>query len=332
MDGTVCNGSQDILQQKTIPSLCCCGGSWCRGSRRRGRGSSPVPSDELPGDSFDHRRKRALASGALQRTQAARAAGLRPLPRIVNGLSAAGEFPTVGAILKPLENPESHCTGTLIGCETVLTAAHCFDNEATQAPCDLLTTGQVVVHFQHAGFFAVSSITCHPDESFAVASDLAVLELATPVSGIAPSPINTISKPPPGTEGVIVGYGRTEGDLGFLGRGIKRAGAVTTSTCQLVPDATHTCWDFTEPRGPAGSDASTCNGDSGGPLFVNAIGVGAVLAGVTSGGQNPACDEPTFLFDADVYYDRQWVQTAGGADLATPAAAPCRPLGPHKWR
>ena len=60
---------------------------------------------------------------------------------------------------------------------------------------------------------------------------------------------------------------------------------------------------------------------------MNAIGVGAVLAGVTSGGQNPDCDEPTFLFDADVYYDRQWVQTTGGADLANTSCGPLPSVG-----
>jgi len=51
-------------------------------------------------------------------------------PRIVNGLDTQG-FPTTGALLHHIDAPitsvnaASWCSGTLIGCHTLLTAAHC---------------------------------------------------------------------------------------------------------------------------------------------------------------------------------------------------------------
>src|SRR5262245_1551652 len=52
--------------------------------------------------------------------------GDRPIPRIVNGVEATG-YPTTGVLL--VGNPGLMfltCSATLIGCETVLTAGHCF--------------------------------------------------------------------------------------------------------------------------------------------------------------------------------------------------------------
>ncbi len=252
---------------------------------------------------------------------AAGAGAEEPPRKIVNGLGTVAA-PSVVALITS-ESATTFCTGTLIGCETVLTAAHCFcGTETPGSTCQnqidqgIIDPADSLVFAQHAGYFGVESIAVHPDYTFAASSDVAVLKLTTPVEGIAPTPINTAAKPMVGTTGGIAGFGSTRQNR--PDKGVKRAGLVTTAPCTAngVPGATHICWNFTLPLGLPGVDSSICPGDSGGPLFVD-FGGGPVVAGVTSGflgGTN--CLPPNQPWDADVFFDRAWIQSQGGADLS----------------
>jgi len=238
--------------------------------------------------------------------------------RIVNGVLTNG-FPTTGSMLlgNDPDTATQWCTGTLIGCETFLTAAHCVC-DGTGASCasgqpDEPDPNAYLVFLQHAGFFTVSSIALRSDFDFPVA-DVAILKLGSAVNGISPSRINTTSSPAASSAGTIVGFGRT-GDPNF-DYGIKQTGAVSTVACSGgISNTTSVCWSFTAPVGPPGDDSNSCNGDSGGPLFID-MGSGDVVAGVTSGGTSASCNEPDLAYDANVYHYRTWVQTEGGADLA----------------
>jgi V8-like Glu-specific endopeptidase len=238
-------------------------------------------------------------------------------PRIVNGVVTA-EYPSAGALLSP-NNPESAslvCSGTLIGCQTFLTAAHCVDTDTNPS--------HYTVFLQHAGFFSVASITARPDFDFPV-GDVAIVKLAQPVTGIRPTAINTTATPSAGTAGTIVGFGRTGGFN--TDYGIKRTGAVSIATCKNgISNTTSVCWDFTNPVGPPGTDSNTCNGDSGGPLFVD-FGAGMRVAGVTSGGNAENCLPTDSSFDANVYFYRSWIQMQGGADLDSTACGDLPQVG-----
>lgn len=229
---------------------------------------------------------------------------------IVNGVLTSS-LPSVGLLLvEGAEGGIGSCTGTLIGCRTVLTAAHCFCG--TETPASLCQPSDIsAVWFQHAGPFLVSDVQIHPDYVFGDTSDLAIVRLSAPVSGISPTPINTVSRPPIGTPGVVAGFGRTGGVA--EDSGVKRAGLVSTSACQIANPANHVCWNFLPPLAAAGEDSSTCQGDSGGPLFIDP-GSGIVLGGVTSGGLGD-CLAPNNPWDADVFVDRAWIQQNGAPDL-----------------
>ncbi|MEM9594135.1 MAG: trypsin-like serine protease [Acidobacteriota bacterium] len=224
--------------------------------------------------------------------------------RIVNGV-ATWDLPSLVSILVVggNQNLVTNCSGTLIGCDTVLSAAHCFFG--------FPNPGSYLVYGQNTGLNAVSSITIHPDYPGFVGSqaDVAILRLAEPVTGVAPMPINTAAKPSPGTPALIAGYGLTQGGSGDAG--IKRAGLVQTETCTVVPDGPHLCWEFANPIGPVGTDSNTCPGDSGGPLFVD-TGTELQVAGITSGGINANCLPTDNSFDADVFTYRNWIQANSG--------------------
>jgi hypothetical protein len=250
-----------------------------------------------------------------------------PGARIVNGLETV-TFPETVAVLFP----SSICSGTVIDCDTVLTAAHCVCS-STGANCqaggpDLQSPANVRVFAQHGGIWEVDEIVVHPNYQFGTGGDVAVLNLKSvntvapsadlsrelagtgpPTSGIMPMPINTVASPPNGLAGQVAGFGVTAG--ANSDSGIKRWGWVTTNACSGVPDNNHVCWDFLNPLGPPGQDSSTCNGDSGGPLFTH-NGVEVAVSGVTSGG-NVSCLPPDHPFDTDVFKYRSFIQSAKSA-------------------
>jgi hypothetical protein len=235
---------------------------------------------------------------------AAQASARTPAP-IVNGIETV-DHPAVGALLAP--NDPDHaslvCSGTLIGCQTFLTAAHCVEGD--------LDPGSYVVYLQHAGFVGVSAVAFHPSYDFPV-GDVAVLTLATAVTGIRPMPIDAAGGQAPGTGGTIVGFGRTGG--ANQDYGLKRKGQIALAPCTGgVSDTTSICWTFADPVGPAGNDSNTCNGDSGGPLFIDAGG-GPVTAGITSGGSSASCLATDDSYDARVATYAAYIQTSGGGDV-----------------
>lgn len=230
----------------------------------------------------------------------------RSQPRIVNGLFTS-EHATTGQLLSG-SNPNtatSWCSGTMIGCNTFLTAAHCVEDDTNP--------NNYQVFLQHAGAFGVSSIRMHPNYNFPVA-DVAVLKLSNAVTGIAPTPINTTQSPSFGTTATIAGFGRSGGNN--FDYGLKRYGAVTTASCAVVGESntTSVCWEFTNPVGAPGTDSNTCNADSGGPLFVD-FGAGDVVAGITSGGIGADCTAGDASFDTNVYHYRNWIEQQAGSDI-----------------
>lgn len=227
---------------------------------------------------------------------------------IVNGVDTGG-FPAVSLLFIDNAQGTGSCTGTLIGCRTILTAAHCVCEGDTAASCSAGVGG--IAFLPSGGAQAFANATVHPGYDFP-RNDLAVVRLANPISGVAPMPINESAAAGPGVTGLAVGYGLTRGDVGQSG-GIKRGGVATLAACPAVVQSTNLCADLEAPLGPAGEDSGICQGDSGGPLLLssdNRLLVGGVASGVTGN-----CLPPAQGIWARVFKDRAWIRSVAGGDL-----------------
>jgi V8-like Glu-specific endopeptidase len=193
---------------------------------------------------------------------------------IVNG-TLVETYPTTGMLALGATPDESHlqCSGTLIGCSTFITAAHCVCG-GNGSDCQGRTPATPSwVFLQNAGFVAVSSIAVHPGYDRAIlAHDLAVIQLAEPVSGIRPTPLAT-ERMAVGRGLTLVGYGRVGPEA--LEYGLKREAPATFVDCGAGWDAGALCF--------ADSQSTTCNGDSGSGYLVEGAD-GLELAGIHSGG------------------------------------------------
>jgi trypsin len=248
-----------------------------------------------------------------------------PLPRIRDG-QPTFQFPAVGM----MSAGGAICTATLIGCETVLTAAHClcpdgFDQAYATCNAALYDPEDVILFFQHAGFRFARSIVIDRRFDFTRGGDVAIVKLSEPVTGIAPRALNDDRRPREGTEATIVGFGRT-GESGFVppGVGLKRIAFVETSGCpQSVRADAHVC------NAVAAGAPAACPGDSGGPLLVD-FGAGPLISGVQSGINGfggSVCIPPFTGFSTDVFQHRSFIQDEAGADLGVRQCGDLPPVG-----
>lgn len=234
-------------------------------------------------------------------------------PKVVNGGQTQNE-PATGALLvspEPGASPPTYagiCTGTLIGCRTFLTAAHCVCSGNSNAKgaltsnCKTRPAKQLLVYLQNSGIHQVSSVKVNPKFRFGRASDISVLTLSEPVEGIPPAPLNTAGTPPFGTPGTVVGYGWTSGNGGDFG--LKRSGDIVTGDCSdaAIPQPDNLCRQY------SGAASATCYGDSGGPMFIGQA-PNRVLAGVTSGVFDN-CERNSYSFDSNVFQNSRFIQAS----------------------
>ncbi|HEX3474717.1 MAG TPA: trypsin-like serine protease [Kofleriaceae bacterium] len=218
-------------------------------------------------------------------------AAASPAPEIIGGTSTTvGQYPTVVG----LEVGSFLCTGTLIAPTWVVTAGHCVDPDVVMLPSQDAVTKGTTVHFNtvdiigDAGTVVEASATFKDplfDPMNLGSNDLGLIQLATPVTDVAPSPINLSAVlAPVGTVATLVGYGLTSAPGGDGTTGLEfeltNRISIPCPSKGIGRDLDLLCFSQTDNKG-------TCSGDSGGPAFAIINGKPTVV-GVTSFG-DPAC-------------------------------------------
>ena len=230
--------------------------------------------------------------------------------RIINGQAASSSVPeyaaTVGLKFKVAGNFFSAtpgCSGTLVADDVVVTAGHCMVNfkGANASP---KKASEVLVWFgqnSDTGTNAtVSEVRIHPSfNPFTLANDIALVRLTNPTT-VEPIPHL------PASLGIDQDDVAASTVLDFVGFGYSNL-AKTNIGVKLhntLPIEGLGCPQSLFPECPANAPTTTqfsysqvdgntvegpCNGDSGGPAFVDRSG-STYLAGITSYGDGPCTD------------------------------------------
>lgn len=199
--------------------------------------------------------------------------------RIVNGaVCTRGDSPVV-----PISVGGSNiCTGTLIAPNIVLTAAHCIDDNVRDCAFDETDCSRFTVESGTGDSKRVSSCVGHPSydpcSNVQERNDVALLFLSGDLDARTAN-IYTTNDFSIGESVVTAGYGRNEEDDENLRATFNQLSEVTN-----VGLAT----EYTDGNS---NEGTTCNGDSGGPLFIERNGSWQLI-GVVSWGTANDCALP----------------------------------------
>lgn len=244
--------------------------------------------------------------------------GGEPVPNGKYGFVAALRDVTRGSTAYQ----QQFCGGTLIDRDSVLTAAHCVEDEtALQLR---VTVGRTLLDSDQGQTRRVEGIYRHPMYTSSRISsryDAAVLDLARNVRGIAPATIpgpNRNGPETPGRLATVAGWGNTIEQSPSYGQPDNYPRRMQEAQVPIVSD-TRAKEVYGSDYAPAlmlaagreGKD--TCQGDSGGPIFVKKS-TGRVLdIGITSFGNGcGARGYPGVYTEANARSIRSFVYDAAG--------------------
>lgn len=207
---------------------------------------------------------------------------------IIGGTPATiGQYPTVVAVL--VENGWAGlCTGTLVGPDLVLTAAHCVDprllgysNQAQVTAATTVVFDNTADAYDTSRGRTIQAAATIPNPQFGGENDLghddiALVRLTQSVTDRDPTPINRLhDDAPTGVVATLVGYGMTNpNDDNSAGTQYVLSAKPSIACSFWGNDSLLLCFDQSNGSG-------ICSGDSGGPAFVQVDGQ-LKVAGVTS--------------------------------------------------
>lgn len=229
---------------------------------------------------------------------------------IVGGtLAPAGKWPDAVAVI----GNQGACTGTLIAPDVVLTAGHCVGGMTT------VIANTLDYNTQTGQRATIKSHTAYPN--WETTYDVSVIILNTPITGVTPRPVATTDctmttfSTKPTVQ--LVGFGATD----------VNAQAPNTKLYEVavpVTDAVGTTAGMgykaaVAPGGEFGAGdgvKDSCNGDSGGPVYLNTprgyVVIGAVSRAYDNATQ--ACGQGGIYVRADKVL--QWIETTAGKTVS----------------
>lgn len=242
--------------------------------------------------------------------------------RIVGGSEVgAAEFPSCCCVGHPTG---WCCTGALISPTVVITAAHCGANISR-----VMVGGNKVLPFMDSDAREINVRSVHRHEQYKGhplnENDITILVLAAPAN-VETVPLATVDQLNDATEVELVGFGFND-PTQPLGFGTKRRVTVPLGPIRLSDEdefgeltsllGFHPEFEFVAGRKSLGKDS--CNGDSGGPAYIQ-TGGRVALAGVTSRATREAnvrCGDGGVYVRPDQF--RDWINatasSAGGAPI-----------------
>ncbi|MEX1365057.1 MAG: trypsin-like serine protease [Nannocystaceae bacterium] len=242
--------------------------------------------------------------------------------RIINGdpaPSTVAEYAsTVGVHVRSgaQVSIDPFCSGTLITSDVVMTAAHCCDESNGGPNFNPMEPDEVAVYFGegpafignsvNGEFYGVSEVAIHPSfNKYSFNNDICLLRMEVVNPSVAPTPNLPASLGLSNADsGVLLDHaGFGYADLAKTEYGVKLHAEVPLAGLGCVVSgcpspATNGQFSYEQDGSP---DWGPCNGDSGGPAFIQRGGV-TYVAGITSYG-DAACSLYGVSTNVSAYQD-----------------------------